>query len=181
MVLLVLFPVSMAYTQALPNFDGYLKFAANFKDITYYYPMAPDPNAPAGSHGYSSTRKISDSGILTSICDTYKDACQWHNGGGDAATGTLTYNSTVNTYIKESIGTIINGSTPDSKYFRFDSTSRNIWLHSYVGWALPVDLIKSQCDNDTTCDAFVMHVDNSYGALAKFDSSTSQQPHLKLA
>jgi len=179
MVLLALLSVSMAYTQMLPDFDGYLKFAANFKDVSYYYPMAPDPNAPAGSP-YSSARKIRDAGILTSICDTYKDACQWHNGEG-AATGILAHNSTVNTYIKESIGTIINGSTPDSKYFRFGSTSRNIFLNSYVGWALPVNLIKSQCDNDPTCDAFVMHVDNSYGTLCKFEGSTGCQPHLKLA
>ena len=174
--------VGLAFSTSLPDFDDYLLFATDFQNgFSFYIPMAPDPNAEGG--WYASKRPISDPSVLTMICDTYSDACKWHNGG-DASTGTFATNSTANTYIKKSIGTIVNGSTSSTKYFTFDESSvgRNIWCQPYVGWALPASIIKGECDQDTSCDAFIMKVDQSYGQLCKF--ATDDAGHgtrLKLA
>jgi len=177
--------ISLSFAKTLPELDGYLRFQTSMDRwgyVEYYYPMAPDPSAHG--HKYTSTRKITSSSVLTAICDTYDDACGFHNGE-NGATGKFVYNSTANTYVKKAIGVVVDGSTPTSKYFKMDTNPpRNIYCMPYVGWALPVDLIKSYCNNDTTCDGFIMEVDNSYGRLCKFSGpeiGTDCQPHFKLA
>jgi len=168
----------------LPNFSGYLKFQTSFSGGSWYNLPAPDPSG----HGdpYTPTHCITDVNILTTICDAYPDGCQWHNGGaGYCAIGTLKFNSTANTYVKEAIGTFVNGTKASSKYFVLDETrSSNQFCVPYVGWELPVDIVKSHCDQDTKCDAFIMKVDNSYGQLCSFSSAGVCDPcrlHLKLA
>lgn len=158
----------------LHDVQGYLAFKTSFSDGSngegpdWYTPLAPDP-AGHGS-GYDSTRYITNVQVLTAICDAYADACQWHNGGGsDSAIGVITNNATSNTYVKATIGTIVNGSNPSSKYFVLTpDRPTNIFCTPYVGWALPLSLVKEQCDNDERCDAFIMKTDDSYGQLCSF-------------
>ena len=168
----------------LPKVDGYLVFETNFGSTNWYAPNAPDPSGQGGP--YSSTRAITDPNVLTMICDVYSDACQWHNGGaGNGAIGTLPANSTVHTYVKKTIGNIVDGSTPSAKYFALDETrSTNAYCTPYVGWALPLNLVKTQCDQDSKCDAFVMKLDDSYGELCSFSPEgvcRNCRLHLKLA
>jgi len=141
--------------------------------------MAPDPSAIG--FGYTSTRLITDSDVLTVICDKYDDACDFFNTVNDGATGKLLYNSTASTYIKKSIGQVVNGSTQSYRYLKLNP-GRNIWCIPYVGWNLPADNVKHQCDSDTKCDGFVMKMDNSFGQLCNFVDSEvgNRQPYIKL-
>jgi hypothetical protein len=67
------------------------------------------------------------------------------------------------TYLKES-----SGKYTASGWFSVPTTLLPSVCKKYVGWDLPADEVKKQCDKDSNCDGFIMKSDNSHGDLCKF-------------
>jgi len=166
---------------ALPDFPGYLTFSSyNLLDpshVAYMYPLAPMRGIGPGP--YTSTRGLFDVKLLTAICDTYPDGCQFHNGGGgDSAVGYFLQDDSVNTYIKNSTGTFAS-SAAGSKYFVLRAPS-NVFCVKYVGWDLPADQVIRECNSDSKCDGAVITTNNSHGDLCQFLGNDGQQTHIRL-
>ena len=72
------------------------------------------------------------------------------------------------TYIKNTTGYVVGGSSYfNNKYLHLPNL--NVWCPLNAGpWQLPPDQIKEQCDQLSTCDAFVVNNDLSGGYLCKF-------------
>merc|ERR1711998_722783 len=161
----------------LPDFPGYITFPSrsfdgSAPDIAWYNPFAPMTGMKTY---YSSSRMITDSKLLTAICDTYSDACQWHNGGaGDGAVGYFALDDSVNTYIKNGTGTVVS-SAAGSEYFVVPA--HNVYCKKYVGWDLPSDQVIKECDNDSKCDGAIIKTDNSHGDLCQLQGSQGQVAH----
>jgi hypothetical protein len=156
----------------LPDFDNYTKIpGVSFEDASnvpgssnYVHMHAPD-TSHSGVLNYNSTRPLNGHPeILTAICDVFADACDWHNGDGNAI-GKRTPNASVSTYLKNSKGTIQDGSVPGSRYFVNDGDE---WCTQTKAWAQPASVIATQCDMDTECDGFIMRNDNTYGSLCAY-------------
>merc|ERR1712070_605847 len=98
------------------------------------------------------------------ICDQNKDGCTWFNGY--PSMGNFVLNNTVNTYIKQAAGVVEKSTSGGSDYLHVASV--DVACQQYVGWALPMDMIARECNNDGSCNGFIMKKDNSYGALCKW-------------
>jgi hypothetical protein len=66
-----------------------------------------------------------------------------------------------NTYLKQSSGSSRDG-------WVLIPATMPVPCATYVGWDLPGDVVKKQCDEDSKCDGFIMAGDNSHGDLCKF-------------
>merc|ERR1712072_1167350 len=91
----------------------------------------------------------------------------WFNGY--PSIGNFVQNNTVDAYIKQSTG-VVESSSGGSDYLH--AASVDVACQQYVGWALPIDMIAQECNNDGNCNGFVMKKDNSYGGLCKWEESS---------
>jgi hypothetical protein len=82
------------------------------------------------------------------------------------AIGFMPYHKSANTFLK-------NGSCPLSSDSSFCKAGTDMTCEPYVGWNLPADQVKQQCDGDSNCDGFIMQASNAGGQLCKFDHRDS--------
>merc|ERR1712146_780496 len=181
--LLPLIPPPRTSNQLMNTWPSHRAFhdQGNWGNAGLYLPMAP----MTGQQGmYTSSAFLKDRSVLMDMCDSYGDACQWFftadSGPWMAGTGYWTTNTSVDTYIKNSSGTIVT-SVSGPKYFRVDQKYYT-FCDIYVGWDLPRDIVKQHCDKDPNCSGFIMKKDDSHGDLCQWQqqSEENQVAYFKL-
>ena len=123
-----------------------------------------------GAHDLGYQKTEADLALAKHLCDEY-DSCMFFNGDSTGYPGCIGWwnaNATVDTYLKNTTGTVVPGYFHQNSYLNLPA-GYNIFCNKIAGpWALPPDQVKAQCDELTTCEAFIVKNDLSSGFLCKF-------------
>ena len=153
----------------LPSFDGYVRRDAVTIDdadgkVSWTEPMGANQDRLGTNGFYAADKVITGIETLQKLC-VYAQGCDSFHSSGVLA---MFQGTTKTTYLSTSIGTL-----RDDGLFAVTGTDE-IYCRAYVGWDLPANEVKSECDNDAGCHGFIMHNDNSHGDLCKFTGMGSE-------
>ena len=94
------------------------------------------------------------------------------------------YDTAVDTYVKNTTGTVVAGSRYFDNQYLHIPNGVNRGCENIAGpWQLPPDLVKDQCDQLDTCNGFTIQNNLSSGFLCQFTDGGCKgacDVHLKL-
>jgi hypothetical protein len=173
---LIVYPLAGLVRDLPSTFDGYFTFSNIDLDCeegsgcTYgktlgghYDYHVQGPTTSVAPSGAMVTTNLNNNQVLKAICSTSTDACHFFNTC-DARMGFWTKTDSNTTYLKNTTGTVEND---DIGGHYLHVTNADTYCTSYTGWALPASMVKTQCDQDSTCSGFKMRNDDSFGWLCK--------------
>jgi hypothetical protein len=146
--------------------DGYFSFRNIDLDPDLggkYEYHAQGPTTSVDASGAMVTADLNNNEALKTICSTNAYACHYFNTC-DARMGYWTMNDSNTTYLKNTTGAV---ETDDAGGKYLHVKNADTYCISYTGWALPASMVKTQCDQDSSCSGFKMRNDNSFGWLCK--------------
>merc|ERR1711964_114469 len=117
---------------------GLLPWHNTVMDGALAVPLSTDyttpEDLPSNGGNCNGPNAMNDLDLAKHICDSYS-ACQWFNGCNNVFPGNMGYwvqDTAYDTYIKNTTGTVVKGSTyfPKSRYL---NTGADIWCDKYVG------------------------------------------------